>query len=439
MAQFSIVVLPAKRLKDGRHKIRIAVSHASETRYIVTNYLVDSPDEISGNQVVGRGDAGYINVQLRKRLNELQEIYDGLDDPDIFTCSQLVDILKRKGGAGHKLFEEVHAEYTDLLEQKGQLSSAKLYRLSKDRFEDYFKTKEILLEVIQPMDIVRFDAALRKRGLAAATIKTYVSLVKVVIDYAQKMKYVKYEVDPFEFYDMPSYEPRELWFTVEEFRKVYEDRPTIYNYGVLRDIWLLTFFLGGANIVDILGYNFKGKTVMKYQRTKTKNTKKESGWTAFDIQPEAQAIIKKYMTRTGKLKFGHFTTKASISMLFERENDKYMEALGLDKNFILMAARKTFFQIGFDNKESTDVLDYCVGHARSKRMAMNYAMVKPEMATACMRRVFDIAIGTKTEQTEPNLDETERKTERTAENWDEREQNGERTEGNGEDFTSFLM
>ena len=126
-------------------------------------------------------------------------------------------------------------------------------------------------------------------------------------------------------------------------------------------------------------------------------------------------------------------------MLFERENDKYMEALGLDKNFILMAARKTFFQIGFDNKESTDVLDYCVGHARSKRMAMNYAMVKPEMATACMRRVFDIAIGTKTEQTEPNLDETERKTERTAENWDEREQNGERTEGNGEDFTSFLM
>lgn len=126
-------------------------------------------------------------------------------------------------------------------------------------------------------------------------------------------------------------------------------------------------------------------------------------------------------------------------MLFERENDKYMESLGLEKNFILMAARKTFFQIGFDNKESTDVLDYCVGHARSKRMAMNYAMVKPEMASACMRRVFDIAIGTKKEQTERNSDETERKTERIPENRNEREQNCERTEGNGEDFTSFLM
>lgn len=410
MAQFSIVVLPAKRLKDGRHKIRIAVSHASETRYIVTNYLVDSPDEISGNQVVGRGDAGYINVQLRKRLNELQEIYDTLDDPDIFTCSQLVEILKRKGSAGHKLFEEVYAEYTGLLEQKGQTSSVKLYRLARDRFEDYFKTKEILLEVIQPKDIVGFDAALRKRGLSAATIKTYVSLVKVVIDYAQKMKYVKYEVDPFEFYSMPNYEPRELWFTVDEFRKVYDDRPTLYNHVIIRDIWLLTFFLGGANIVDILGYNFKGKKSMRYQRTKTKNAKKESGWTVFDLQPEALSIINRYVTRTGRLKFGRYVTKSTISMLFDRENDNYMASLGIDKNFILMAARKTFFQIGFDNKESTDVLDYCVGHARSKRMAMNYAMVKPEMASACMRRVFDIAIGTKTEQLEqkePELEQSE--------------------------------
>lgn len=79
-----------------------------------------------------------------------------------------------------------------------------------------------------------------------------------------------------------------------------------------------------------------------------------------------------------------------------------MESLGINKRFILMAARKTFFQIGFDNKESTDVLDYCVGHARSKRMAMNYALVKPEIATACMRRVFDIAIGKNTENDEQN-------------------------------------
>ena len=161
----------------------------------------------------------------------------------------------------------------------------------------------------------------------------------------------------------------------------------------MRDIWLLTFFLGGANIVDILKFNFKGKTVMKYQRTKTLNTKKDSGWTVFDIQPEAMAIIRKHISRSGKLHFGKYKTKTTISQLFVRDSSKYMEALGIEKKFILMAARKTFFQIGFDSKESTDILDYCVGHARSKRMAMKYATIRPEMASACMRRVFDIALG----------------------------------------------
>lgn len=393
MATFNIVVLPAKVLKDGKHKIRIAVAHRGDTRYIPTNYMVDSPSEISGNQVVGRGDAGYINVQLRKRLNELQEIYDSINDPDIYTCSQLVDILKRKGGIEKKVFETVFKEYVDMLVEKGQTSSARLYGLARDRFEDFYKSEEILLEAIQPMDIVRFDSFLRKRGCAAATIKTYMSLIKVVIDYAVKMKYIKYEVEPFQFYDMPTYEPRELWFTIEEFRKVYNDSPTSYNYTIMRDVWLLTFFLGGANIVDILDYNFKGKTMMKYQRTKTKNTKKDSGWTVFDLQPEALEIIKKHMSRSGKLHFGKYMTKNAISQLFVRDSGKYMDSLGIDKKFILTAARKTFFQIGFDNKESTDILDYCVGHARSKRMAMNYATIRPEMATACMRRVFDIALG----------------------------------------------
>jgi integrase len=439
MANFNIVVLPAKVLRDGTHKVRIAISHRGDTRYIPTNYRVDSPSEVSNNQIVSRGDAGYLNIQLRKKLNDLQETYDAIDDPDIYTCSQLVEILKRKGGQEKKVFETVFNEYVEMLQEKGQTSSARLYSLAKDRFEDFYKTKEILLETIQPMDIVRFDTYLRKRGSSAATIKTYMSLIKVIIDYACKMKYIKYEVEPFQFYDMPTYEPRELWFTVEEFQKVYEDKPTLYNYGIMRDIWLLTFFLGGANIVDILNYNFKNKTSMRYQRTKTKNTKKDSGWTVFDLQPEALAIIEKYISRGGKLQFGRYLSKTTISQLFVRDSKKYMEALGIEKRFILMAARKTFFQIGFDNKESTDILDYCVGHARSKRMAMNYAMVKPEMATACMRRVFDIAIGAKLEQSERNRNELEPKLEQSVEKGNGREQKSENSPKNEDEFTTFLM
>lgn len=34
MANLSIVIVPAKKLSNGRHRVRIAVAHRSQTRYI---------------------------------------------------------------------------------------------------------------------------------------------------------------------------------------------------------------------------------------------------------------------------------------------------------------------------------------------------------------------------------------------------------------------
>lgn len=42
MATLKLTVFKAKVLKDGRHKIRIAVCHKQETCYIITNVIIDS-------------------------------------------------------------------------------------------------------------------------------------------------------------------------------------------------------------------------------------------------------------------------------------------------------------------------------------------------------------------------------------------------------------
>lgn len=38
MANLSIVIVPAKKLSNGRHRVRIAVAHRSQTRYISTQF-----------------------------------------------------------------------------------------------------------------------------------------------------------------------------------------------------------------------------------------------------------------------------------------------------------------------------------------------------------------------------------------------------------------
>lgn len=46
MANFSIVIVPTKKLANGRHRIRIAVAHRSKTRYIPTQFTLDSASQL---------------------------------------------------------------------------------------------------------------------------------------------------------------------------------------------------------------------------------------------------------------------------------------------------------------------------------------------------------------------------------------------------------
>ena len=66
MPTLKLTIFKAKILKNGSHKIRIAICHKQETCYIVTRFTIDSLSEFKNGQVVKRQDASAINVRLRK-------------------------------------------------------------------------------------------------------------------------------------------------------------------------------------------------------------------------------------------------------------------------------------------------------------------------------------------------------------------------------------
>jgi len=94
MAQLSLVIVPAKVLTSGKHKIRIAVSHNSETRYIVTDVVVDNTRQFRNGQVAGRPDANILNAKLQKLLNKYQAKMDNIEYIEGMNCTELVYSLK---------------------------------------------------------------------------------------------------------------------------------------------------------------------------------------------------------------------------------------------------------------------------------------------------------------------------------------------------------
>lgn len=68
MANLSIVIVPAKKLSNGRHRVRIAVAHRSQTRYISTQFILDSANQMKNGRVVKHDEGGNLAASKIRNL-----------------------------------------------------------------------------------------------------------------------------------------------------------------------------------------------------------------------------------------------------------------------------------------------------------------------------------------------------------------------------------
>ena len=66
MANLFITIVSTKKMLNGKHKVRIAVSHNLATRYIPTNIIIDAENEFKNGKVVKRPDKDILNARLKK-------------------------------------------------------------------------------------------------------------------------------------------------------------------------------------------------------------------------------------------------------------------------------------------------------------------------------------------------------------------------------------
>lgn len=387
MATLKLCILPGKILISGKHKIRISLSHNSGTRYIPTNCIIDNLSQLREGQVVNHPEASAMNVKLRTILNHYQQVIDSIYDIDVYSCSELKEILVKKKNHTHAKLSTVMNEYLAELAEEKRKKSEKLYKLAGQSF---IKSQgDLLLIMITPRNIKHYLMDLEDKGLSPTTVKIYLTLLKVLINYAKKHNMVKYEVDPFEFCRLPQANIRELDLTIDELKAIRDIEPSKYNIGVVRDIFMLSYYLGGINLVDMLEIDFR-KDWIEYYRKKTKNKKQGEAKTAFSIQPEARAIINKYIQKNGKLVFGKYKTFGQCYSVVSRKMEELAKVAGIRKRVVYYSARKSFVQHGFELGISLEILEYCIGQSmKTNRPIFNYFRVMRKHADDAMRKIFD--------------------------------------------------
>ena len=154
---------------------------------------------------------------------------------------------------------------------------------------------------------------------------------------------------------------------------------------------MLSYYLGGINMVDLLDINFnEQKDFIHYTRKKTENRPKMNKFVEFAIPDEAKAIIARYKGADGRLLASPFQRKDGHHYFLCTNMPKLAEATGI-KNLVYYSARKSFSQHAFNLGIGTSIIDFILGHRVDKggTSLYSYITVTPEMATAAVRKVLD--------------------------------------------------
>ena len=394
MVTIKLALLKGKRAKDGSYKIRIAIGHKSETHYITTRFSVNSPSQFSGGVVVGTPDAHAVNVKLRHLLNDYEQRLERVSDPDQYTAKELRGLLKdmrSNGTSSAETFTGVTEQYVKELRQDGRDSYADMLMFNLKRFKEY-TGGDIFLSQLSTQTVTDYERWMRRQGMSQTTISMHLSMCRTIINRAIRAQLVRYDVHPFTYWKRPADEEREIDISVEDMRKIRDYAPTLKKHIVARDIFLLSYYLGGINMVDLLAVDFRNIKILEYVRHKSRNTKQSDKRISFTIQPEAQAIIDRYRTRNGKLDFGYKFAYKNFVCYVNNALKEIAATLDLDigRKICYYSARKSFVQHGFDLGISLEVLEYCIGQSvKSNRPIFNYLKIMRRHADNAMRMIFD--------------------------------------------------
>ena len=393
MATLSLTILPAKALKGGRHKVRIAVAHNSQTRYIVTDVVIDSAKEWKNGQVVKRGDSTYLNAKLLKRLNELQRIVDDIPYVEGLSCAELVDTITQSKERQSRTIASAFEEMMEV--SPARPSTIYNYRVMFRSITSVIPAST-LVRNITPLMVRRF---VKKRGeeLKPCTIQQQISLLSQLLNFCQRNGYSDFRFLPTDGCYQHVVAVRQNWLSPDQIRFIRDTDFKLRSERKFRDLFMLSYYLGGINMIDLAQINFNEcMDTIKYVRSKTETRSKINPFVEFDVPDEAKAIIKRYIKKDGRLSISK-TTVCRYSEAIGQTARKMRASYDLP-NMTFYSARKSFAQHAFALGEKESVIDYILGHSlgsSGNKMLFAYVKVTPDMATACVRKVCDFIASTR--------------------------------------------
>ncbi len=404
MATIYVGFIKSRPGVDGSYPLKIIINANTTTAYIPTRYKIDNINQWRDGRVVKHPDADHINKKLKKLLWEFEEILDEMPTQDL-PAKDIKEYLLSQYHKSDSL--KAYAEnYIDRLKKEKRLSYAQNMGYTLKYMLECFG-ESMTLQRVTSSALVAFERHLRNGGSSDTTINIRMSHVKALLNAAVNDGTVEYKVFPFRNYSIPAKAVRDICISRTELRELREAVFTgvsARRFTAARDLFMLSFYCAGINLTDLLDARLDGE-IMTFVRKKTATRKRGEKSVSITIQPEARAIIDKYITDDGKLDFGYnYKDYEQFRSFITKALNKIGENLGFEKRLMYYSARKTFVQYGTDLGIPLHILEYAVGQSvkdKNSRPIHDYFNVYPLQADMAIRTIISYSMDMEEEDSIP--------------------------------------
>lgn len=387
MATIRLTVLSSIKEQDGRLPILVCISQKKDRTYIKTEFLLDDIAEFDNGKVVYRKDAGIMNKRIEFVFSQYREKFDSIECKDWLTALQIKQIITSKKKPSHVSFIEYWEKRISDFREEGRESYAKM---NKETIRVFTNAEgDIPIPAINTLLVEHFKKWMAKKGYANGNIGLRLTHLKARINELIKAGVLKTEVHPFAYTKIPTAEPKECDLTIQEFQKIRSTEVEGKRLNLGKDMLLLSFYLCGINLKDLLTVNLSGDT-LSFERTKTMHAKTGKSNITIPIHEEAKAIIIRYINKKGIWDLGYSYTYSNLQKYINLCMRELKEHLGIKQTLCFYSARKTFAQFASELGIPDGVIDYCLGHSdKSKGIIRYYTKVKQKQAEIAINRVID--------------------------------------------------
>ncbi len=383
MVKITIKLDKRRMLKNGKYPLKFKIARKDCAMYIPTGYeLKESEWDANSEKVKIRADKHIINLKLTKRLVALNDRLQELQfNGKLRSCSnkRLIEYLT---GDDNDNPERRYAktQFEDFLKTKKKQTTISIYHSTIYAISNFCDFSHLLLEDIDVEWLSAFTKYLQDVGNSVNTIATRLRNIRSVINYARKRGDIQEYA--FENFAIHTKETQKRSLTVEQLRLFYRYTPQkpMEKY---KDIFFLTFFLMGINLVDLSKQPPLQNDRMVYERSKT--------GTLYDIkvEPEAYEIIQKYKGQ--KYLLSLFDNTSSY-LLFQGSANRALKKMSTEIGLppiTLYWARHTFATIAYEIDIPVDIIAGCLGHKDGHRITNIYIRKDQSKIDVANRKVID--------------------------------------------------